>query len=86
LFVGELDLTRRIRPPEETYLAALASLLTGPQRGRFRRLYISDECAARFGAMRPAEAGQTVGGVVEVRGVRTLESVIVDLWPDLSSR
>lgn len=83
LFVGELDLTRRIRSPEDTYLAALASLLTGAQRGKIKRLYISDECANSLGRMRPESQGQTVREVVEIIGASELEQLLKQLWPDL---
>lgn len=57
LFVGELDLTRRIRKPEDRYLPASAFLLTGAQKGKIRRLYISQECAKSLGRMRPEATG-----------------------------
>jgi len=83
LFVGELDLTRRIRSPENVYLAALAQLLLGPKRGKVSRLYISEDCANSVAKMRPEKQGQTVGEVVTFRPVPTLESLLQDLWPDL---
>ncbi len=85
LFVGELDLTRRIRPPDQVYLAALAQLVTGPQRRRFTIVYVSDECARMLAEMRPSEGGKTVGETVQVRGIRTLEDLIQQLWPELVS-
>lgn len=83
LFVGELDLTRRIRCPEGIYLAALATLLTGPQKGSIKRLYISDECAGALSKMRPDSHGQTVGEVVDIVPVSDLEHLLKQLWPDL---
>ncbi|MEW6048501.1 MAG: ATPase domain-containing protein [Bacillota bacterium] len=83
LFVGELDLTRRIRPPQGTYLAALAVLLAGPQKGRFKRVYVSSDCAAQLERLRPDRYGPAVGELAEVRGVETLESLLETLWPDL---
>lgn len=83
LFVGELDLTRRIRPPDQVYLAALAGLLLGPQRARIRVVYVSEECAERLSRMRPDQSGPTVDQVSTVRGMPTLESLIHDLWPEL---
>lgn len=83
LFVGELDLTRRIRCPEDTYLAALASLLTGPKRGKIKRLYISDECTRSLGRMRPDNRGASVAEVVDIIGVSDLEDLLRQLWPDL---
>lgn len=83
LFVGELDLTRRIRSPEDRYLAALASLLTGAQKGKIKRIYISQDCAKFFGRMRPESHGPTVGEVVEIIGTADLEDLLKQLWPDL---
>ncbi|HWP60837.1 MAG TPA: ATPase domain-containing protein [Candidatus Acidoferrales bacterium] len=83
LFVGELDLTRRIRPPAALYLSALATLLVGAQRGRIQRVYISSECADRLARMRPEQRGQAVGEVVQVVPVETLESLINEIWPGL---
>ncbi len=83
LFVGELDLTRRIRCPENRYLAALANLLSGPQKGNIRRLYISDDCAKALGRMRPDSHGPTVSEIIEIIGVSDLEDLLKQLWPDL---
>jgi len=83
LFVGELDLTRRIRSPENIYLAALANILTGPQKGNIKRLYISNDCAGVLGKMRPESHGPTVGEIVEIIGVFDLENLLKKLWPDL---
>jgi DNA repair protein RadA/Sms len=83
LFVGELDLTRRIRSPEDRYLAALASLLTGAQKGKIKRIYISEDCAKSLGRMRPENHGPTVGEVVEIIGTADLEHLLRQLWPDL---
>ncbi len=83
LFVGELDLTRRVRSPENTYLAALASLLSGPAKGKLKRLYISEDCAGALARMRPDDHGPTVGEVIEIKGVVDLEQLLRDLWPDL---
>lgn len=83
LFVGELDLTRRVRAPEDTYLAALATLLTGPKRGQIKQLYISDDCARSLAKMRPEHHGPAVGEAVEIIGVSDLESLLEKLWADL---
>jgi DNA repair protein RadA/Sms len=83
VFVGELDLTRRIRPPEDRYLAALAMLLTGPKKGSIQKLYISDECAQAVARMRPDSGGPAVGDLLEIIGVSDLESLLRQLWPDL---
>jgi DNA repair protein RadA/Sms len=84
LFVGELDLTRRVRSPEDTYLAALATLLVGPQRDKIKRLFISEECANTLGRMRPnGSAGMSVSEVVDIIGISDLEQLLKKLWPDL---
>jgi DNA repair protein RadA/Sms len=83
LFVGELDLTRRVRPPEQTYLAALAQLVAGPQRGKVATVYVSQECAGVFGKMKPDSRGPTISETVSVRGVTTLDELLADVWPDL---
>ncbi len=83
LFVGELDLTRRIRSPENIYLAALALLLTGPQKGKIGCLCISNDCARDFARMRPSDHGPTVGEVVEIIGLTDLEHLLKVLWPDM---
>ena len=83
LFVGELDLTRRIRAPETRYLAALAKLLTGPQKGHIERVYVSEDCAGLLARMRPENPGPTVREVVKIVGVSNLEHLLQQLWPEL---
>jgi len=83
LFVGELDLGRRIRCPEDTYLAALAILLTGPQKGKLNRLYVSEDCAEALKKMRPDNHGPTVGEIIDVVGVQDLDQLLKLLWPEL---
>lgn len=83
LFVGELDLTRRIRTPERTYLASLALLLVGPQKGRVKRVYLGEEAAQTLGKMQPDKSGPRVGEIVDLRGVADLEALLRELWPSL---
>jgi DNA repair protein RadA/Sms len=83
VLVGELDLTRRVRPPEPTYLAALAALICRPQKGRIKCVFISSECADRLARMRPDQRGPTVGEIVEISPVDTLESLLKAIWPGL---
>jgi Mg-chelatase subunit ChlI-like protein len=83
LFVGELDLTRRIRPPEPTYIASLAQLLVGPQMGKIRRLFIAAEVASALGRIQPDKKGPHVSDKVEVRGVSDLDGLLRELWPAL---
>jgi predicted ATP-dependent serine protease len=83
LFVGEVDLTKQIRPPERTYLAALAELLVELQPGRIKKVYLSDKSAPELMEMRPDENKAKVRDLVEVRGVRDLETILQEIWPDL---
>jgi|Deesub1362B_J571_1020462.scaffolds.fasta_scaffold01077_3 DNA repair protein RadA/Sms len=83
LFVGEVDLTKQIRPPERRYLAALAELLVELQPGRIGKVYLSERSAQELKEMRPDENKPRVGDLVEVHGVRNLEDVLQAIWPDL---
>lgn len=83
LFVGEVDLTRQVRPPARTYLAALAELLVELQPGRIERLYLSVRSAEELKHMQPDESKPKVGDIVDIRGVRELEDVLQAIWPDL---
>lgn len=83
LFIGEVDLTKQIRPPERTYLAGLAEVLVESQPGRIKRVYLSERAADEFKEMQPQEGRLKVGGLVEVCGVRDLDSLLHHLWPFL---
>ena len=83
LFIGEVDLTKQIRPPERTYLAAIAELIVEIQPGRINKVYLSDRSAQEIIGMRPDENGPIVGDIVEIHGVRDLETVIQKIWPGL---
>jgi DNA repair protein RadA/Sms len=83
LFVGELDLGRKIRPPERTYLAGLAQLLLGPQKGKIKRVYISEDSVAALCRMQPDKNGPRVCDIVEVKGAENLELLLRELWPSL---
>jgi DNA repair protein RadA/Sms len=83
LFVGELDLTRRVRAPEQRYLNALAQLITGPQRDRLKTVYIAEDVAQQLGRMRPESNGPPVMEVVDVRAVGDLEDLLGGLWPSV---
>lgn len=83
LFVGELDLTRRIRAPERAYLAALARLLTNSRPGTVDTVYLCSEAAEVLASMRPAEDRPPIGQLVHLRPVDTLEDLLSALWPDL---
>ena len=86
LLVGEVDLTKQIRAPERTYLAGLAEVLVESHPRRIKRVYLSDRTADDFKEMQPAEGGPKVGEIVEVHGVRDLDSVLHDLWPSLATK
>jgi len=85
LFVGELDLTRRIRPPTQGYLATLGLLLAGPQRGHIDTVYISEDAAADLQRMRPTPSGSPLMELVDIRGVGELEELLGNLWPSVLS-
>ena len=83
IFVGEIDLATRVRPPEESYLRNLAALLLGPQVGKFQKVYVAREAALRLSMLRVERDGARVGDGVRVLGVTDLEDVLGQLWPDL---
>lgn len=82
LFVGELDLMRRIRRPDRRYLAVLAQVLIQLPKHKVERVYIADECEAELAALRP-DKGPAVGSLVEVVGVGELPALLRLLWPQL---
>lgn len=84
LFVGEVDLTKQVRPPERTYLPGLAEVLISLQPRRIRRIYLSEKVASEFKEMQPEEGRPRIGDLVEIRGVKDIDSLVVDLWPSLS--
>jgi hypothetical protein len=83
LFVGELDLGRKIRPPERTYLASLAQFLLGPQKGKIKCVHISQDSVVGLSKMQPDKNGPRVGDVVEVKGAENLDGLLRELWPCL---
>jgi len=83
LFIGQVDLTKRIRPPEKTYLAGLAEALVESRPRKIKKVYLSDSIAEEFKNMKPGDNGPGVGEIVDVRGVGDLESCIYNLWPQL---
>ena len=64
LFVGELDLTTRVRP-----LANLAAVLLGPEAGSIRKVFMAKEAAARMKRLQAEKDGPRVGDIVDVRAV-----------------
>jgi len=85
LFVGEVDLTKQVRPPEKTYLAGLAEFLVESHPRRIKRVYLSEKIANEFKEMKPKENGPKVGEIAEVKGVKDLDYLIQDLWPSLTT-
>ncbi len=92
LFVGELDLTSRIRRPDSNYLAELAQVLVRVHASTIQRVYLSNEAekelrdhvaeqqklAREEGAEMPATPNS-----IEVMGVRDLPALLGLLWPQL---
>lgn len=89
LFVGELDLTSRIRRPDPNYLAELAQVLVRVHSGTIQRIYLSAEAAQEMkqhlAEQEKAAQAEGAGGLVgiEVIGVRDLAALLNLLWPDL---
>lgn len=83
LFVGELDLMRRIRNPEKRYLAVLATLLAEGGAARVRRIFLSEDAAEELAKMRPKDGGPLVGDLVRVTGTAELPALLRQLWPAL---
>ncbi|MCX7975092.1 MAG: AAA family ATPase [Candidatus Aminicenantes bacterium] len=82
LFVGEVDLTKQIRPPEKTYLAALAEFLC-ESKAKIKTVYISDKASDDLKRIKPNEIKPRIGDIVDVRGVPELDNLIAALWPNL---
>jgi DNA repair protein RadA/Sms len=82
LFVGEVDLTKQIRPPGQAYLHTLAKALATSTSPRVKRVYLSEKAADEFKEKRVG-GGSKVKQIVEVRGVANLDSLLRDLWPSL---
>jgi DNA repair protein RadA/Sms len=85
LFIGEVDLTKQIRPPEKTYLAGLAEFLVESHPRKLKRVYLSEKIESEFKELRPKEDGPKIGEIIEVIGVKDLDSLINDLWPSLAA-
>jgi len=82
LFVGEVDLTKQVRPPEKTYLAALAEFIC-ESKSKINKIYISDKVSDDFGRMQPGEMKPKIDEIAEVHGIGDLDALIADLWPNL---
>jgi DNA repair protein RadA/Sms len=86
LFIGEVDLTKQIRPPERTYLAGLAEVLVESHPRKIKRVYLSDLVSEDLAKMRPKEGQPKIGEIAKINGVRDLDSLFQDLWPALTSK
>jgi DNA repair protein RadA/Sms len=82
IFIGEVDLTKQIRPPEKTYLAALAEFLC-ESTSEVKKVYLSEKVSDDFKQIQPGEMKPRIAEIVDVRGIRDLDSLIADLWPNL---
>jgi DNA repair protein RadA/Sms len=84
LFIGEVDLTKQIRPPSErVYLASLAEVLVESHPRRIERIFLSEKAVDEFKEMQPQEGRAKIGEIVNVQGVRDLDALIQVLWPSL---
>lgn len=85
LFLGEVDLAGRIRPPNQIYLDSLVQLLDHSQWGSVERIFLSSDASPRFANARCTPYGPPVCELVDVCGVRDLSELIAALWPRLSA-
>ena len=90
LFVGELDLTSRVRPPEPNYLAELAQVLVRKHAGAIQHLYVAAgaETHLREHLREQEKAAQAEGLALgsdrtQVHGVPNLTELLNLLWPEL---
>lgn len=82
IFVGEVDLTKQVRPPERTYLAALAEFLY-MNTEKIKKIYLSNKVSEDLKQMQPEETKPMIGELFNVRGVADLDDLIANLWPSL---
>jgi len=91
LFVGELDLTSRIRRPDPNYLAELAQVLVKIHSGTIQRVYLSVEAEREMKdhltEQEKAAKAEGAGGSakVEIIGVRDLAGLLGLLWPEIGA-
>jgi DNA repair protein RadA/Sms len=89
LFVGELDLTSRVRRSDANYLAELAQILVKVHSGTIQRLYVSTEAESEMrqhlAEQEKAAQEEGAGGPTRIKiiGVRDLAGLLGLLWPDL---
>lgn len=90
LFVGELDLTSRVRPPEPQYLAELAQVLVRNHFGSIQHVYVAAESERELDqhlkeqvAAARAEGMAIPGTTIQIHGVRSLSEMLSTLWVDI---
>ena len=83
LFIGEVDLTRQIRPPERKVLQGLAAAIVKSRPGEIKKVYMAEKAADELKEIRAEHGGARVGDVVEVHGVKDLDELVRELWPDV---
>ncbi len=91
LFVGELDLTSRIRRADSNYLAELAQILVRVHGGTIQRIFLSaegeQELRQHLAEQQKAAQAEGAGGSgdIDVIGLRDLTTLLSLLWPDLGA-
>jgi len=85
LFLGEVDLTGRIRPPSHAYLGSLVQLLEHSQWGSVEKIFLSADASKPFANARCTPYGPPVCELVDVCGVRDLSELIAELWTTRSA-
>jgi DNA repair protein RadA/Sms len=83
LFVGEVDLTKKIRPPDEKQLQNLAGALGKSMPGQVKKVYVAKEAADGLRKMRAGIGGPMVGVIADVRGMQDLDELGRELWPEM---
>ena len=79
--------SKQIRPPSErTYLAGLAEVLVESHPRRIERVYLSERAAEEFKGLQPHEEKPKVGDIIEVCGIKDLDSLLHTLWPSLAEK
>ena len=81
LFMGEVDLTRQIRPPDRKVLRGLSATIVKSRPGEIRTVYVAEKAADELREMRPVHGGPEVGEIVGILGVRNLDELVRELWP-----
>lgn len=83
LFLGEIDLERRVRPPKEPLLERLIQMILETRRDDIEQIYLSGLVRDRFTETLFDRLAEDDYISVKVRGVRDLEDVIRHVWPTL---